>query len=73
MESIEKSVTSTRLVPQKRREHLMLNATRFTTYALVRAEVLNHLRAKQAALALNGPAPMDLDALTFGKQGKDGM
>ncbi|CAK0905881.1 unnamed protein product [Prorocentrum cordatum] len=30
MESIKKSVISTRLVPQKLREHLMLNATRFT-------------------------------------------
>eukprot|EP00959_Pyramimonas_sp_CCMP1952_P191614 4006923-Pyramimonas_sp.AAC.1 len=49
----------------------MLNATRFTTYALIRAEVLNYLRPKQAAMALSGPAPMDLDALAFGKFDKD--
>eukprot|EP00959_Pyramimonas_sp_CCMP1952_P389887 8170947-Pyramimonas_sp.AAC.1 len=66
MESIKKSVLSARLVPSKLREHLMLNATRITTYALVRAEVLNYLRSKQAAMALSGPVPMDLDALTFG-------
>eukprot|EP00959_Pyramimonas_sp_CCMP1952_P196278 4103568-Pyramimonas_sp.AAC.1 len=34
MESIKRSVLRTRLVPSKLREHLMLNATRFTTYAL---------------------------------------
>eukprot|EP00959_Pyramimonas_sp_CCMP1952_P412960 8653648-Pyramimonas_sp.AAC.1 len=61
MESIKKSALSTRLGPTKLREHLVLNATRFTTYALARAEVLNHLRSKQATMALSGPAPMDLD------------
>ncbi|CAK0854432.1 unnamed protein product [Prorocentrum cordatum] len=72
MGSIKKAVLSTRLVPTRLREHLALNATRFATYASVRAAVLNYLRSTQAAMALSGPAPMDLDALAFGKHGKGG-
>ena len=79
MESIEKLVLSARLVPNKLRERLMLNATRFTTHDLVRAEAINYPRAKQATIvaqtASSGPAPMGLDRLMFGKNGgtyKDG-
>ncbi|CAK0873953.1 unnamed protein product, partial [Prorocentrum cordatum] len=72
MESIKKSVLSTRLVPNKLMEHLMLSATRFTTYALVRAEVLHYLRSKQEVMALSGSVPMDLDALAFARHGGDG-
>ena len=50
----------------------MLNATRPATYSLVRAEVVNCWEARQAALAAQGPALMDLDPLTFGKHGKHG-
>eukprot|EP00959_Pyramimonas_sp_CCMP1952_P440031 9212591-Pyramimonas_sp.AAC.1 len=71
MWSIKKSVLSARLFPIKLREHLMLNATRFTAYALARADALNYPRSEQAAMFLNGPAPMDLDAPTFGKHGND--
>ncbi|CAK0847351.1 unnamed protein product, partial [Prorocentrum cordatum] len=38
MESIKKSVRSRGLVPNKVREHLLLNATRFTTLAVVRTQ-----------------------------------
>eukprot|EP00971_Amphidinium_carterae_P330780 6463992-Amphidinium_carterae.2 len=50
------------------RQHLLLNATRLTTWSLFKQEVVN-IRCAQANL---GPVPMQLDALRKGGDGKGG-
>eukprot|EP00971_Amphidinium_carterae_P134204 2659208-Amphidinium_carterae.1 len=51
------------------KQHLLLNMERLNTYSLVKSELETYTRAHQAA---SGPAPMDIGAMSKGKNPKGG-
>ena len=50
------------------RRHVLMHASRFSTYPLVREEIRSIIMARET---LNGPTPMDVSAVYKGKKGKE--
>ena len=50
------------------RRHVLMHASRLSTYPLVREEIRSIIMARET---LNGPTPMDVSAIYKGKKGKD--
>ena len=49
------------------RRHVLMHASRLSTYPLVREEIRSIIMARET---LNGPTPMDVNAVYKGKKGK---
>ena len=50
------------------RRHVLMHASRLSTYPLLREEIRSIIMALET---LNGPTPMDVSAIYKGKKGKD--
>ena len=50
------------------RRHVLMHASRLSTYPLVREEIRSIIMARET---LNGPTPMDVSAIYKGKKGKE--